>query len=140
MQKGFNRIEILIVFLLVFAAITIFLLFVLDIQKSVRDAKRQADIDTIAKELEVHFNNQTNQFCQNAQIDSYCAPQDGWFDKSTKPTDPLSHQAYLNLPKDGDKKFMICAKLEKEAGSLSEQAAVVFGANSGYYYCSSSQQ
>src|SRR5258708_6053660 len=139
-QKGFNRVEVLILLTIVITIIILFLNFALDVQKSARDSKRRGDIESIAKQLEVHFNRIASQFCSDVNTDTYCKPQDSWFSKEKVPIDPLTGQPYINLPKDGDKKFMVCAKLEKEKGSLQEQSAVAMGANSGYYYCSSSQQ
>src|SRR5579872_4042669 len=111
-QSGFNKVEVLVLVVIVITLIMVFINFTFDIQEIARDAKRHGDIDEIAKELEVHFNNQPNQFCPDSEIDTYCAPQASWFDKNLIPTDPLTQQAYLNLPTDGSKNFYICAKLE----------------------------
>lgn len=109
-QKGFTRVE-LIIFLAIFFAILISgTVAFLEMQKSIRDTKRRADIEIISSSLDVHYNSFENQFC-NAPAATYCAANPNWFQGGV-PTDPLKGE-YLNLPKDGDKDFTICAKLER---------------------------
>ncbi len=138
-DAGFNRVEVLIQLTIIITIIIIFLSFALDVQKSARDSKRKGDIESISKQLEVHFNRQAGQFCKDVNVDTYCYPQSVWFDRNKVPVDPLTNNPYLSLPQDGDKKFMICAKLEKENKYLRQQKVVALGLDSSYY-CSGSQQ
>jgi hypothetical protein len=139
-QQGFNRVEILILLSIMIGLILVFLNFVFDVQRSARDSKRRADIETIAKQLELHFNRTSGQYCPEVGVDTYCYLQDKWFTKNKLPLDPLTSQPYFNLPKDGDKRFMICAKLEKENNLYGTKHNGDLGLAPGYYYCISSQQ
>lgn len=139
-QQGFNKVEIVIIATIIISMLLIFLNSVLDIQRSIRDTKRRGDIETIARELEVHFNHQPGQFCQSAPVDSYCQIKSDWFTNNQIPVDPATKELYLNLPKDGDKTFLICAKLEKENNSLKNLPTYNSEIKAGYHYCSSNRQ
>ena len=139
-QSGFNRVEVLVLAVIIIVLVLVFLNFVLDTQKSIRDTRRRGDIETIARALDVHFNREVNQYCTNSSIDTYCPLKSEWFTNNQIPVDPVSGQSYLNLPKNNDKSFLICAKLERENSTLKNQPVYNPGPETGYYYCSSSRQ
>lgn len=135
---GFGKVELLVVIALVLTILIIGTLGSLNVQKQLRDSKRKADIGIIAGSLELHYNSKSNQFCKNSQIGSYCHPKYPWFEGGV-PIDPLTGD-YLNLPNDGDKQFLICAKLEGGGGNYLNSAGTPASSNNGSYYCQSNQQ
>jgi hypothetical protein len=110
----------------------------LDVHKGLRDSKRRADIGIIANAVEIHYNTKLNEFCSDAPIGSYCHPQYSWFSGGV-PLDPLRGD-YINLPQNGDKEFLICAKLERGEGNASTTDGTLDKAKPADYYCQKNQQ
>jgi hypothetical protein len=138
-MSGFNKIEILVIVAVILFMVTIFALFVLDLQKGIRDTIRKGDIESISRSLEAHFNGFDNQFCNEAYRFSYCYPQASWFENKKVPEDPLK-TTYLNLPQNGDKHYLICAKLEKGGGNAGDNLGHPAAGGKNFFYCQSSQQ
>ena len=85
--RGFTLIELLvtisIIAILSLIAITMFT----GVQKSARDAKRIQDIDSIAKNMEIHFGQCTG---------TYCNLDTSWFGGGVIPSDPTSGNKCAN--------------------------------------------
>lgn len=109
--QGFTLIELLIVVTIIAVLSVIGITVFGGVQKDARNARRRADIDSINKVLEVHFNQTTNQYC-TAAASRYCAPKAAWFSAGVIPTDPSAGTAYATLPLDDAASYNVCANLE----------------------------
>lgn len=113
MKKGFTLIELLVVITIIAILAIIGLLVLTDVLKEARDTKRKADIDSISKALEAHYNRAENQYC-TAAASTYCALKDEWFHNGKEPKDPQTDSRYdgLSAVTNGVSSFMVCARLE----------------------------
>lgn len=110
-SQGFTLIELLITITIIAILAVVGVTVYSGIQKNARDARRRADIDSISKAIEVHYNQTTNQFC-TAAAGTYCAPATTWFSGGAVPTDPGTSASYTGLPANGVATYHICATLE----------------------------
>ncbi len=83
-KKGFTLIELLVVIAIIAILSVIGFTVFTNVQKSARDAKRKADIQAIAKAMEVHFGQ-----CGSG----YCNLQTDYFAGGGVPQDPLNRQS-----------------------------------------------
>jgi uncharacterized membrane protein len=133
-----RRIEWLIMAAVIIFIVMIVVIWFFNFQTTLRDSKRKADIKTIANALEIHYNTSDNQYCKNGLTSTFCHPQFTWFEGGV-PHDPL-YGDYINLPKDGDKSYTICAKLELGRGNSSDLNGTSASGMSAGYYCQKNQQ
>lgn len=104
-KKGFTLVELLVVISIIAILSIIGLTVFTGVQKNARDARRQSDVDAIAKALETTYNNATAAY---PAIDCTKA-----FSQGTCPQDPLGGH-YIGMPFAGAATFEICADLEKD--------------------------
>lgn len=123
-QKGFTLVELLIAITILAILAVIGVTTYSGLQTNARNARRRADVDQIAKSIEVHYNQSTNQFCTGA-AGTYCAPAANWYSGGTIPVDPGNGASYTGLPANGVTTFTACATLETTPAST---------------YCRSNQQ
>lgn len=129
-QKGFTLIELLVAISIVAVLATIGFSLFQGAQATARDAKRRADVQSMATSLETHFDAVTGIY---APLDST------WFSDKIVPVDPLNASGYVYsvvIP-EGSATYVACAKLEKGGGNFTD-AGVTPG--SGDYYCKLNQQ
>lgn len=123
--------------LLVFAWVGIN--FFWDAQGYARDARRREDVKSMALALESHHSDEPGKDCPKPERDSYCALRGGWFVSGTVPLDPTRGD-YYNLPKSGDKVFLICARLERGGGNSGDLKGASASGAQAQYYCLRNQQ
>lgn len=87
---GFTLVELLVVVAIIAILAVIGLTIFTNLQKGARDARRKADLDTIAKAMEVHFNQTTASGCTSGVAGTYCALDATWFTGVGIPRDPSS--------------------------------------------------
>lgn len=84
-RNGFTLVELLVVISIIAILSVIGITIFSSAQKSARDSKRRADIDSIAKALEIHYGE-----CASAV---YCNLQNSDFNSGGIPSDPLDGQS-----------------------------------------------
>lgn len=147
-SKGFTLVELLIVVSIIAVLSVIGVSIYSDVQGKARDAKRKADVDSIAKAYETHY-------VASAQT-PYGVLDDSWFAGGGIPEDPINNDPYgykygepdasgnldatLTAPHDGGLGYIICAFLEKKNGNSSSTTGIAARGESATYYCRMSQQ
>lgn len=132
-KRGFTLVELLVVISIIAILSLIGLTVYTNVQKNARDAKRKADIDSIANALEVNYN--------KTVPNSYDAVRSIFFSSGTVPKDPTSKLNYIypggvqptddnNSGGRSDINYTVCADLEADG--------VWSGTNQDY--CRSDQQ
>lgn len=127
--SGFTLIELLVVVSIISILSLIGLTVYGNAQKSARDAKRKADVTSIAKAYEANY-------VQNS-ITPYPIPQVAWFGAGDYPRDPQGDVNYWwngaqLVPTTARSTFTICAVLENANGNSSTNGdGTTFTAASG---------
>lgn len=132
-QKGFTLVELLVVITIIAILSIIGITIFTSVQKGARDARRRADIDSVAKAMEINYGRFStgnySKFCQITSAPGYDCGQ--WFSGGL-PKDPSSNvyhwcgtEDLVNNPvcssasnpigdnaPDGRPTWMVCATLE----------------------------
>ncbi len=94
-KKGFTLIELLVVVAIISILMVIAISVYAGVQRKTRDARRQAEIDALAKSMEIRKNATTGVYIYTGVEYNQDYP-------STKPTDPISITSYCYVsPKPG---------------------------------------
>jgi prepilin-type N-terminal cleavage/methylation domain-containing protein len=127
--KGFTLVELLVVITVIAILSIIGLTVFSGLQKSARDAKRRADVDAIAKALEIKY-----------AVGVYTMVVGTDFAAGAVPTDPQGTAGYTynTVIPAGGASYTVCAHLEKTGTGNSTTSTGTAGA--GDYYCQKNQQ
>lgn len=128
--QGFTLIELMVVITIIAILAVIGMALFTNVQATARDAKRKADIDAMAKAMEVNY-------IQGTGYSTTLAAS--WFAGGATPinTSPGGTTYRTNTPTTAA--FTFCALLEKSTGNSSSSTSFTAATN-GAYYCKSNSQ
>ena len=133
---GFTLIELLIVVSVIAILSTLGVAVFTSAQGQARDARRKADIQTIQKSLESHYNDST---CGATATASYCAvtaaTEATLFANGSIPVNPSPGGAAYTYPGLNVSSYTICAQLENSTGNYANAGITPNATNTGTYYC-----
>lgn len=131
-SKGFTLVELLVVITIIAILAVVGISAFSGAQKTARDGRRRADIDSIAKAMESRFDPVTG---------TYPALSGTFFSSNAIPTDPGNNQPYTAPLTNSSKGFYTCVTLENDNGNSSAGGPPTYSVNSANdFYCKSSQQ
>lgn len=123
-KKGFTLVELMVVISIISILSVIGLTVFGGVQQSARNAKRKADLNSIAVALEINFANQRcttySQKSGGKNGGNYCSVISSWFASKGVPTDPV-----LALPSTGDSGYCIGAYNPTMSGLAPNGASTV---------------
>lgn len=129
--RGFTLVELLVVITIIAILAVVGISAFSAAQKTARDGRRRADVDSVAKAMESHFNPTTG---------SYIALDPAFFASGATPTDPSSNAAYSATLTNSNKGFYVCATLDNGNGNSNASPPAYSVLSTNTYYCKSSQQ
>ena len=140
--RGFTLVELLVVITIIAILAVVGITAFSGAQKTARDGRRRADIDSIAKAMESKYDPVTGK---------YQAIADGFFASNKKPIDPTGGDYDVTLVTltggTADAGFWTCATFESSTPNGNASAKgngtkypTYSVASSNLYYCKSSQQ
>ncbi len=122
-QQGFTLVELLVVVTIIGVLSVVGITIFTGAQGKARDSRRKADIDSISKAIEVHFDQTAG---------GYLPGSDTWFSSGVAPKDPATAVNYTGWPNAASKTYSVCATLEGATGACTTTSATC--------YCRSQQQ
>ena len=140
---GFTLVELLVVVAIIAVLSVIGITIFTGVQKNARDARRKADVQSIQKALEAHFND-TN--CGATTTSPYCAVTaanaDNLFAGGSIPAYPVPGPAggAYTYPIVASLTYTVCATLENATGNYTNAGTTPSPTNIGTYYCLKNQQ
>jgi len=109
-RSGFTLVELLVVVAIIAVLSVIGITIFTGVQKNARDARRRADIGSISKALEAHYNDTS---CGATATNPYCPVVVGWFSNGIIPSNPSpGGAAYTGVPAAVAASYNVCATLE----------------------------
>lgn len=133
-NSGFTLVELMVAISIVAVLAAIGFTLFQTTQSSARDAKRRADMDSVATALETRFDASASTYPAALSAD--------WFSDRSVPVDSLNTGDYIYsvvIPAAADS-YTACARLEKGGGNFSDQGTTAASGESAIYYCKRSQQ
>lgn len=128
--EGFTLVELLVVISIIAILSVVGITIFSSTQKTARDAKRKADIESISKVLEVNYNSSTGAYPTTLDCTKFASggcPQDPVNSGTSVYTNALTATSYTT-----------CAFMESGSGGNSSNST--FGSSGTTYYCKKSQQ
>ncbi len=139
--QGFTLVELLVVVSIIAVLSVIGITIFTGAQKGARDARRKADVESISKALEAHFNDSA---CGAAAATPYCAVTAAnaatLFAGGVIPTNPSPGGALYTVPGAAAATYTVCAQLENATGNYSDAGTTAVPANTGTFFCMKNQQ
>lgn len=131
--SGFTLVELLVVVSIIAVLSVIGITIFTGVQKGARDARRKADIDSIAKALEANYT--------SGSATPYLVLVGTMFSGGVVPDDPQNTDTYVytGKPAAATTSYTVCAHLEKGNGGNSSATDGTAAVN-GAYYCAKNQQ
>lgn len=140
-STGFTLVELLVVVAIIAVLSVIGITVFTGVQKQARDAKRKADIQSIQKALEAHYNDAT---CGAVAATPYCAVTAAnavvLFAGGSIPANPSPGGSAYTYPGAVSLTYTVCAQLENSTGNYNDAGTTPNATNTGTYYCLKNQQ
>ncbi len=139
--QGFTLVELLVVISIIAILSIIGITLFSGVQKNARDARRKADIQSIQKALEAHYNDTA---CSAVAATPYCAVTAAnaavLFATGSVPINPSPGGATYTAPQAAASIYTLCATLENQTGNYTDNGTTPNATNTGGFYCIKNQQ